>query len=229
MTAKKESFVLLSLKEDKAKELAQIVSNDTCRRILDFLSEHEATESEIAKSLKMPISTVHYNLQQLMKGKLVLSEEYHYSQKGKEINHYKLANKIIIIAPQSTWGLKEKLKKAFPISIIIILGTGIIELARRLFASSASIMSNTFEGAGSLMKAAPMAAEMDQAVEPLITSATNAIPEAITTTAQNLTDTGTTEIVIQTFPIWQQAALWFFIGGAIAIIAYIVVDYIRNK
>ena len=105
----KKSFLLVSLKEDKAKELAQVISNDTCRKILDHLAEKEdATETEIATTLQLPISTVHYNLHHLMKAGIVNVEEFHYSEKGKEVNHYKLANKYIIIAPRTTYGIKEK-------------------------------------------------------------------------------------------------------------------------
>src|SRR3989338_10912894 len=99
----KQSFLLVSLKEDKAKELAQVISNESCRKILDYLAEKEdATESEISKDLQFPISTVHYNLQHLMKAGIINVDEFHYSEKGKEVNHYKLANKYIIIAPKTT-------------------------------------------------------------------------------------------------------------------------------
>ena len=33
-----ESFLLVSLREEKAKKLAQVLSNDTARKILDDLS-----------------------------------------------------------------------------------------------------------------------------------------------------------------------------------------------
>ena len=114
----KHSFLLVSLQEDKAKKLAQVVSNESCRKILDYLAEKESTETELAKKLELPISTVHYNLRQLVDAGLVSSEEFHYSKKGKEVNHYKLANKYIIIAPKSTFGLKEKLKSLLPVLLI---------------------------------------------------------------------------------------------------------------
>ena len=114
----KTSFLLVSLKEDKAKELAQVISNESCRKILDYLADKEdATETELAKALGIPISTVHYNLKHLVNGGLVSVEEFHYSEKGKEVNHYKLANKYIIIAPKTTYGIKEKLKSILPVSL----------------------------------------------------------------------------------------------------------------
>ena len=63
-----EKFVLVSLEENKAKKLAEVISNSTARKILDYLSEiEEAPESQIAKALKIPLNTAHYNLQNLKK------------------------------------------------------------------------------------------------------------------------------------------------------------------
>ncbi|MFH0870587.1 MAG: helix-turn-helix domain-containing protein, partial [archaeon] len=100
---KKDPFLLISLEESESKALAQVISNDTARKILDLLSKEEsATETDIAKKLKVPLSTVHYNLQALVKANLVVAEEFHYSEKGKEVLHYSLANKLIIIAQRKT-------------------------------------------------------------------------------------------------------------------------------
>ncbi|MBI2659921.1 helix-turn-helix transcriptional regulator [Candidatus Woesearchaeota archaeon] len=115
----KQSFLLVSLQEDKAKKLAQVVSNESCRKILDYLTEKESTETELAGKLQLPISTVHYNLKQLEDAGLVSAEEFHYSKKGKEVKHYKLANKYIIIAPKSTFGIKEKLKNILPAAVAV--------------------------------------------------------------------------------------------------------------
>ena len=113
-----QKFLMVSLKEDQAKKLAQVISNDTCRMVIDHLTEHSSTESEIAKTLNIPISTVHYNIQQLIQAGLVVSEEFHYSPKGKEVLHYKLANKYSISAPQPVWGIKEKLKAILPVFLL---------------------------------------------------------------------------------------------------------------
>ena len=129
----KEKFLLVSLNESKSKQLAQAISNESCRKILDYLADKEASESELASKLNIPISTVHYNLQQLQKGGLVVVEEYHYSEKGKEVNHYKLANKYIIIAPKSTYGIKEKLKGVLPVAILMGIGAGLIQFFSKSF------------------------------------------------------------------------------------------------
>src|SRR3989338_6028072 len=103
----KNNFLLVDLNEEKTKKLAETITSDTSRKILNHLAEKEETEANIAQLLQLPISTVHYHLQKLQEAGLVKVEEFHYSQKGREVNHYKLANKYIIIAPQKVEGLKE--------------------------------------------------------------------------------------------------------------------------
>lgn len=122
-----EPFLLVSLEEAKAKKLAQVLNNETCTKILNYLANgKDGTETEISKALKLPLSTVHYNLKQLVEARLVLADEYHYSEKGREVNHYKLANKYIIIAPtQEQSGFAEKLKGFLPVTLITI-GTAAI-------------------------------------------------------------------------------------------------------
>ena len=91
-----ESFLLVSLDEDKSKKLAQVLSNDTARKILDLMSTKEyVTETELSKQLKIPLSTAHYNMGLLVKAKLVNDDHYTYSKKGKKINHYSLSNKYV--------------------------------------------------------------------------------------------------------------------------------------
>ena len=114
-----KNFLLLSLEDTKIKKVSNVISNDSCRKILDYLSNKEATETEIAQNLGIPISTVHYNLQQLMETGLISTDEFHYSKKGKEVKHYKLANKYIIIAPKSIFGIKERLKGILPVALIV--------------------------------------------------------------------------------------------------------------
>ncbi|MBU0666117.1 MAG: helix-turn-helix domain-containing protein [Nanoarchaeota archaeon] len=212
MAKKREAFLLVSLSEEKTKHLAQIVSNETARKILDFLTEKDATETEIAKELEIPISTVHYNLQQLVKGKLVIVEEFHYSEKGKEVNHYKLANKYIIIAPKSTWGLREKLRKILPVAGLTLGISAIIQIINMFFKSAGSF-----------------AADFAPASKMLGTNAASMAEEAaINTIAARSADTVVQTISTQT-PLWQHAALWFLIGGFAAILIYLLIDWIKEK
>lgn len=224
----KEKFLLVSLKEDKAKQLAQVISNESCRKILDYLADKEATETELAKNLNLPISTVHYNLKHLMDGSLVTVEEFHYSEKGKEVNHYKLANKYIIIAPKTTYGIKEKLKAIFPVVLLVAAGAGFIQIFSKYFVGrgftrqfttitkttirDAAIGADKLEAAKSVAaEAAPLAAK---------------VPEIV----QNLTNatTSTTTTIISPSP-FSNIALWFLIGGVFAIVLYLIISKVVEK
>ena len=140
----KEPFMLVSLDEDKARRLAQVISNPTCTKILNYLAGKDATESDIAKELKLPLSTVHYNLQQLSQAKLVTVEEFHYSKKGREINHYTLANKYIIIAPQDEHAsVLDKLKNFLPTILITAVAAIILLFTKLRLSASVKAVETT--------------------------------------------------------------------------------------
>ena len=121
----KNNFLLVDLNEEKTKKLTETITNDTSRKILNYLIENEEAKANIAKALTLPISTVHYHLQKLLDAGLVIVEEFHYSKKGREINHYKLANKYIIIAPKKSSGLKQRLKGILP-ALGVLFGISIL-------------------------------------------------------------------------------------------------------
>lgn len=149
----KSNFLLVDLNEPKTKKLAETITSKTSRKILNHLADKEDTETNIAKMLNLPISTVHYHLQKLQEANLITAKEFHYSQKGREVLHYKLANKYIIIAPQHVSGLKEKLKGILPAALAALAISTIIK-----FIQSASQVGPLQETAESL--AADAAPEM---------------------------------------------------------------------
>lgn len=97
-----KKYVIVSLEDTRITKLADVLGNKTCKRIIDFLAEKEATKTEIAKALKAPLNTVEYNVNKLVEAGLVeKSKNYFWSQKGKKIGIYKISNKSIVISPKS--------------------------------------------------------------------------------------------------------------------------------
>src|SRR3989344_234245 len=154
----KSNFLLVSLEDLQAKQLAEVLSNDTCRKIMDFLAQKEdATETDISSALSIPLPTVHYNLQNLKKAQLVTAEEFHYSKKGREVDHYKLENKYVIITPKPVKGIKNALRSILPVSLVFAGITALLAInnsysAQKLFtrtadfaAESASLAMNVAE------------------------------------------------------------------------------------
>src|SRR3989338_8539569 len=215
----KEKFMLVSLKESKAKELAQVITNDSCRKILDYLSEKEdSTESVMADELKLPISTVHYNLQLLIKSGIVVSEEYHYSAKGKEVNHYQLANKYIIIAPKSIHGIKEKLRSILPAGLIAAAGAGLLHWYSTYYSASAKILA-----AAPLMQSAKGAASAPF-VESVRDEAVQAITPSIVEKSARAAIEKAPEAVVNVTTSDTSIALWFLIGAVFVIVLLVFIE-----
>src|SRR3989338_4716362 len=122
-----DKFIISSLNDDKSREIAEILANKTARKILDFLSEHESSETDIAKSLNLPISTVHYNMQKLLKTRIVEIKDHFWSEKGNRINIYSVARKMIVIAPKYARGYNV-LKSIIPVIIVAIFAITLITL-----------------------------------------------------------------------------------------------------
>ena len=209
----KKNLILLSLEDSKINKIANVVSNDSCKKILNYLADKEATESELAKKLQIPISTVHYNLQQLMDAGLVSVDEFHYSEKGREVNHYKLANKYIIIAPKGAkkTGLKQKLKNILPVALITAGAAGLIQLTSNFIQKPTLLMGDG--AAERAFAAAPMAEKAIEAADEV--AASPIVAEAA-------------DMAIQT-PLWQNIALWFLIGAVFAIIVFLILSFFKKS
>lgn len=114
-----EKYISLSLDDERTAKVAEILSNKTCKKILDYLAEKDASESEVSKDLEMPLNTVGYNIKKLKKEGLIEEKSHFWSLRGKRIPVYRVSNKKIIITPKSS--MKEKLKYSLP----VILLTGV--------------------------------------------------------------------------------------------------------
>lgn len=209
-----ESFLLVSLEENQAKKLAEVISNDSCRRILDYLGKNTkgVTESQIAKDLNLPLSTVHYNIQNLSKANLVKADEYHYSPKGKEVNHYTLTNKLIIIAPTAEKSNKimNSLKRFIPALLVVLGISAVIEIMQRYLAHPGALMAakSAADTAG---------ARIAEESAPLL--ATAPAPEAMNVATQAATQ-----------PWFQSSiALWFLLGGIFVLIIHFLMEIVRKK
>jgi len=119
-----EKYLSVNMNDEKITQIAEILSNKTCKRILDYLAEKEASEGDISRDLKLAISTVEYNLKKLIDAGLVkASKNFFWSVKGKKIKTYGLANKKIIIST----------KRSFSGMIASIFAGGAILGAVKLF------------------------------------------------------------------------------------------------
>ncbi len=202
----KKSFLLLSLKERKLKKIADAINSDTAQKILDFIAEKgSATETEIASALQLPLSTVHYNLKNLVESTLVSANEFHYSEKGKEVNHYSLSNKYIIIAPAVEEGsIKNKLKHLVFTLLTVVGAAYLISLFKQ---------QNTIIYGEKIMARAP------EAAEGLMTAGAGAESTAVAESTPQL---------LHTFFQTNQIVLWFIAGALFAIVIYLLIGKVQE-
>ena len=122
------AYIVASLEDKKSKALGNIISNEKTRAILNLLTKKNATESEIASELGMPLSTVNYNIKSLLKAGMINIKGFYYSKKGNKINVYTLAKKLILIAPKGISLARSKIKTILPTVLIAAAVSGIIKL-----------------------------------------------------------------------------------------------------
>jgi inhibitor of cysteine peptidase len=117
-----DKFIIMGIDDDRSKDIAEVIGNKTCKKIIDFLAEtKEASEKDISDALKIPLNTIEYNLNKLIKVGLVeKTKNFFWSIKGKKIVMYKLANKHIVISPKSKPKM-DTLKALIPFLSIIVI------------------------------------------------------------------------------------------------------------
>jgi len=111
-----EKYLLFNLEDEKSKKLGEVISNETCKKIVNSLAEKEMSETEISQGLGIPLNTVEYNLKKLIEAGIIEKSKHWWSVKGKKIETYKVVNKIILIAPKKT--MAGRFKTFLPVLII---------------------------------------------------------------------------------------------------------------
>src|SRR3989338_6671681 len=96
-----DKYINFDIDDPRASSIAEAMSNKTSKKILSLLAEKEMSESDIASELTMPLNTVGYNIDKLLKAGLIeKTKTYFLSSKGKKIPTYKISNKKILISPK---------------------------------------------------------------------------------------------------------------------------------
>lgn len=114
-----KKYILLSLDDKRLKAIAEILGNKTSGSIMDILTDvKEASEQDISQKLKIPISTIEYNVKKMAgAGLLEESKNFFWSKKGKRIRMYRLSNKSIVISP-AVRKIVPEAKGVIPLAII---------------------------------------------------------------------------------------------------------------
>ncbi|MBS3085612.1 helix-turn-helix transcriptional regulator [Candidatus Woesearchaeota archaeon] len=190
-----KKFLLISMDDEKAKALADVLGSKTCKKIIDLLAEtKDASEKDIAETLTAPINTIEYNLNKLLNAGIIEKAKAHFwSTKGKKIVLYKLSNKSIIISSKPMSKVSLKLKAILPTIIISAIGTFLV----KFYVSSKDYSSNITKSAIN--------------IEEVTSSLAQAPIESV---QGNLFFTSVS-------PAWT----WFLIGALFALIVYSILNW----
>lgn len=119
--------MVLPVNEDSRK-ITQTLSNETSLKILELLGKKGMSATDIADELKIPLTTVKYNLDSLVDSDLIKVKQIKWSRKGRQVKVYEALEKLIILVPS-----KNPVDK---LSIISLLQQYIGVIAAAFFAAA---------------------------------------------------------------------------------------------
>lgn len=96
-----EKLLILPINDRNSKKISQVLSNDTSRKVLEALADKPMSTTEISEKLGAPLTTLHYNIENLLATGLIKVERTRYSEKGREVKYYGPTRKFIILAPEN--------------------------------------------------------------------------------------------------------------------------------
>jgi DNA-binding transcriptional ArsR family regulator len=199
---------MIDIDDERSKEIAEILGNNTSKKILGYLSEiKDASEKDISDKLNIPINTIEYNLNKLIKAGLIeKTRNFFWSVKGKKIEMYKLSNKKIIISPRSF------LKGIVPSIFAVIFGSFVIkffiekvnfnkneELNKSIYAGSQLVNKEYLDAGREVVTSVP---ESSKQISNFIVNSCSGINE-----------------------IW----LWFLLGGLFGILIFLIWNSFKHK
>jgi len=98
-SGEQDNRVLVLPVNGDSRKITQILSNETSLKILDLLGKKSMSATNIAEELKLPLTTVKYNLDSLVESDLIKVKQIKWSQKGRQVKIYESAEKLIVLVP----------------------------------------------------------------------------------------------------------------------------------
>ncbi|WP_243685016.1 ArsR/SmtB family transcription factor [Methanosarcina barkeri] len=86
----------------ESRKITQILSNETSIKILELLGKKSMSATSIAEELKLPLTTVKYNLDSLIESDLIKIKQIKWSKKGRQVKIYESAEKLIVLVPSKS-------------------------------------------------------------------------------------------------------------------------------
>ncbi len=205
-----EKLLILPLGEE-SKKITQVITNDTARQVIELLADAPLSASDIAERLKVPLTTVAYNLENLEDVGLVKVERIKYSEKGREVKIYAPVRKLIVVVPEKTdrKSVGDVIRKYLGVILAAVLASSLIEFFTRsagrstkmlisnltpapnpevtlipaVTSTPASFVNETVKGGGTIVGSAPVATPTQLPPAEVIPAATSTQAVPVPTSA----------------------------------------------
>lgn len=209
-------FETIDIHDERAKELAQILTNDKAIAILHLLEDRELSISEISKELNLPISTVSYHIDKLTRVGLVEVAGKKYGKRLQEVKLYRASNRPILLVPRKS---VSKVRKR-PIASLERLHVISLGLAGLVAAGVYSIAAHALSPAKRIEYGAGRLNETVQAASKRLF-----VPATNTTTSQASTTAGTANGGL----VGHTTAISLGLAGLAFVITFLLAVYVLGR
>ena len=177
-------FETISVDDEKAKELAQILINDKALSILKLLQEESLSASDISARLNLPLSTVVYHLDKMSRVGLIEIAGKRYGKRLQEVKLYRASPKPILLMPAKTSFKRRVLRTIEKIQVISLSVAGIVSYAVYKLSNAFFIRSGAPQTVAeenlTVTQTMPTATEISKMVVETTSNATQTATETIT-------------------------------------------------
>ncbi len=94
-----DGVLVLEPGDERAKKIGKAMASNTASDVLSALSEEELTLSELSERLGQPITTLKYQIENLLDAGLVDIVRTRYSEKGRVVKVYGVRQQVVIMSP----------------------------------------------------------------------------------------------------------------------------------
>ncbi|GAB7016137.1 ArsR/SmtB family transcription factor [Methanogenium cariaci] len=127
-----EGVLVLEPGDERAKKIGKAMASTTASDVLSTLSENELTLSELSEQMGQPITTLKYQIENLLDAGLVDIVRTRYSEKGRVVKVYGLRQQVVIMSPGKADVRSLLLKYASLFALIICASLVLFALAPTL-------------------------------------------------------------------------------------------------
>ena len=124
-----EGVLVLEPGDERAKKIGKAMASNTASDVLSALSEDELTLSELSERLGQPITTLKYQIENLLDAGLVDIVRTRYSEKGRVVKVYGVRQQVVIMSPGKTDLRSVLLKYASLFALIICASMVLLAMA----------------------------------------------------------------------------------------------------